>query len=400
MRNITRMMRRFILICLLLSVVAPVVAQESSSRPAGIPDPAGFQWSLIADGFDSPLGLISPTDGTRRKFVIEQGGLIWVIDENNEVAFEPFLDISDLIPADVFKGGYTEQGLLGLAFHPAYAQNRQFYLNYTDRAGDTVIARYLTTIADPNVADPDSARILLTFDQPQVDHNGGHLAFGPDGYLYIATGDGGDPDDPRRNGQNLNTLLGKILRIDVNTGETYTVPPDNPFVGRDDALPEIWHYGLRNPWRFSFDRATGAMLIGDVGQWDWEEIDYQPVGQGGLNYGWSAYQGNHPYLDQPAPVDESTLTPPILEYAHSEGCSVTGGYVYRGAGLPQLHGVYFYGDYCNGRVWAAVQSDDGTWQSALWMETAKVISSFGQDEIGELYLIDYKGDIFRLEAVG
>ncbi|MEZ4670655.1 MAG: PQQ-dependent sugar dehydrogenase [Anaerolineae bacterium] len=388
-----------LLLIALLAVTSPISAQNTTSMPPGIPDPANYKWSLVADGFDSPLGLASPLDGTRRTFLLEQGGLIWIMDQNGEVGFEPFLDISGLLPQDVFRGGYTEQGLLGLAFHPRYASNRQFYLDYTNRDGDTVIARYLTTIADPNVADPDSEQILLTIDQPHVDHNGGQIAFGSDGYLYIAMGDGGDPDDPSRNGQKTDILLGKLLRIDVNS-DTYTVPPDNPFVGNGAFLPEIWAYGLRNPWRFSFDRATGELYIGDVGQWDWEEVNVQPAGQGGQNYGWSAFQATHPYLEQPQPVDESAVTMPVLEYAHTEGCSVTGGYVYRGGTLLDMQGVYLYGDYCNGRVWAAKRDADGVWQHALWMQTNFVISSFGQDEVGEIYLVDYKGGISRLSAAG
>lgn len=399
--SVRRTKTNIILISLfvLVSLSAIVLAQDSTPMPPGIPDPAQFQWALLADGFDSPVGLVSPNDGTRRAFIMEQGGLIWIMDENGGVGFDPFLDIAALLPTDVFKGGYTEQGLLGLAFHPQYASNRQFYLNYTNRNGDTVIARYRTTLADPNVADPDSEFILLTIDQPHVDHNGGQLVFGPDGYLYIGVGDGGDPDDPDRYGQKTDTLLGKILRIDVNT-EPYAVPADNPFVNDAAFKPEIWAYGLRNPWRFSFDRATGDLYIGDVGQWEWEEVDWQPAGQGGQNYGWSAYQGSHVYLEQPQPVDESSVTMPVLEYPHTDGCAVTGGYVYRGGLLPTMQGVYIYGDYCTGRVWAARRDEAGNWDNTLWKETGLVISSFGQDEIGELYLVDYKGGVYWLAVAG
>jgi len=373
---------------------APMAA-TMAPLPAGFPDPAGFQWKLVADGFDSPLGLITSNDGTGRVFVVEQGGKIWSM-KDGEVGLDPFLDISTLLAPSVFQGGYTEQGLLGVAFHPQYKDNGLFFLDYTDVKGNTVIARYKIS-SDTEKADPNSASILLTINQPYPDHNGGQIAFGPDGYLYIGLGDGGNPDDPLRNGQNMDTLLAKILRIDIN-GTPYKVPPDNPFISDSTARPEIWATGLRNPWRFSFDRQTGDLYIGDVGQWDYEEVDFQPAGKGGQNYGWSAWQGMHPHIKQTIPVDDSTLTLPVLEYPHTEGCSVTGGFVYRGAALPTMNGIYLYGDYCAGRVWAAIHAADGKWQSYLWMQTAHVITSFGQDDAGELYLVDYKGGVYKLEA--
>jgi glucose/arabinose dehydrogenase len=373
---------------------APMAA-TMAPLPAGFPDPAGFQWKLVTDGFDSPLGLLTANDGTGRVFVVEQGGKIWSM-KDGEVGFDPFLDISSLLAPSVFQGGYTEQGLLGVAFHPQYKENGLFFINYTDVKGNTVIARYKVS-SDPEKADPNSASIILTINQPYPDHNGGEIAFGPDGYLYIGMGDGGNPDDPLRNGQNMDTLLAKILRIDIN-GTPYKVPPDNPFINDSAAKPEIWATGLRNPWRFSFDRQTGDLYIGDVGQWDYEEVDFQPAGQGGQNYGWSAYQGMHEHIKQTIPVDDSALTLPILEYAHTEGCSITGGFVYRGVALPAMNGVYLYGDYCAGRVWAAIHAADGTWQNYLWMQTSHIIASFGQDDAGELYLVDYKGGVYKLEA--
>ena len=401
------MLRRCLIALLLILCTNSVFAQEGVATPgapmtatmaplpAGIPDPAGYKWSMVADGFDSPLGLVSANDGSGRIFVVEQGGKIWAI-KNGEVALDPFLDIGPLLPPSVSQGGYTEQGLLSLAFHPQYKDNGVFFIHYSDVKGNTTIARYKVS-SDPEKADPNSAQIVLKANQPYPDHNGGQIAFGPDGYLYIGLGDGGNPDDPLRNGQNLEQLLAKILRIDINA-TPYKVPDDNPFVNQSGAKPETWAYGLRNPWRFSFDRQTGDLYIGDVGQWDYEEVDFQPAGKGGQNYGWSAYQGMHPHIKQTNPVDESSLTLPILEYPHTEGCSVTGGYVYRGAALPAMNGIYLYGDYCTGRVWAANRKSDGTWQSYLWMQTGHVITSFGQDDSGELYLVDYKGGIYELTA--
>ncbi len=404
------MLRRCILTLSLFLFTGIAMAQEGGNAqpgapasatlaplPAGIPDPAGFQWSLVADGFDSPIGLVSANDGSGRVFVWEQSGKIWII-KDGEVSIDPFLDIGTLLPPTVLQGGYTEQGLLGLAFHPQYKDNGIFFVDYSDTSGNTNIARYKVS-SDPEKADATSARIILTVNQPYPDHNGGEIAFGADGYLYIGLGDGGNPDDPLRNGQNLDTLLAKILRIDID-GTPYKVPADNPFVNQSGAKPETWAYGLRNPWRFSFDKQTGDLYIGDVGQWDYEEVDFQPAGKGGQNYGWSAWQGMHPHIKQTIPVDDSTLTLPVLEYPHTEGCSVTGGYVYRGTTLPAMNGIYLYGDYCNGRVWAAAHNPDGLWQSYLWMQTDHVISSFGQDEAGELYLVDYKGGIYKLTAAG
>jgi glucose/arabinose dehydrogenase len=365
----------------------------SKAQAQDIPDPAKYQWVEVASDFDSPIYLTHA--GDTRLFVAEQGGLIWII-ENGEVLPDPFLDISLLLSDDVFSGSYTERGLLGLAFHPNYAENGLFFLSYTDVNGDSVIARYHVSTDDPNLADPDSAAVILTVDQPFADHNGGYIGFGPDGYLYIGFGDGGSLEDPSKNGQKTDTLLSKILRIDINA-DTYTVPDDNPFVGNADYLPEIWAIGVRNPWRMSFDRASGDLYIGDVGQWDWEEVNFQPAAsKGGENYGWSAFQGAHPFIDQPT---SSEVTMPIFEYPHAEGCAITGGYVYRGDALPELQGVYFFGDYCTGRIWTMIHSDAGVWLTSLFMDSDQVITSFGEDMQGELYTLDYKGKVHRLEAV-
>lgn len=298
---------------------------------------------------------------------------------------EAFLDIVPQV-----ESGSNEQGLLGLAFHPDFEANGYFYINYThDPAGSgpdvTRISRFQVSAVDPNTADPGSELVVLQFDQDFANHNGGDIHFGPDGFLYIATGDGGSGRDPNARAQDLQTLLGKILRIDVDGGTPYAVPNDNPFVDLPTARPEIWAYGLRNPWRFSFDRATGDLFIGDVGQNAVEEIDLQPASSvGGENYGWSCMEGN----DSPNfnPCDGTLLTAPILVYDHSRGCSVTGGYVYRGS-IADLRGLYVFGDFCSGKIWFASESG-GDWNAEEWSDSGISISSFGEDEEGELYLTD------------
>lgn len=346
-----------------------------------LPDAAQYQWAQIVQGLTKPVGLTHAGDGSGRLFIIEQPGTIRIW-QNGELLPTPFLDIR----ARINDGG-SEQGFLGLAFSPGYAQNGYFFTNYTNARGDTVIARYRAS-ADPNLADPASEEILLTIKQPYGNHNGGHLAFGPDGYLYIGTGDGGSANDPEGNAQNLNTLLGKMLRLNVDT-IPYTIPADNPFG------TEIWAYGLRNPWRYAFDRATGDLYIGDVGQNQWEEIDFIESGApAGANLGWDVMEASHPF-EGTAP-EGIPLNAPVAEYNHTEGCSVTGGVVYRGA-LPAWQGVYLYGDFCSGRVWALLRTADGNWQNAQLFETGVNISAFGEDEAGEVYLADLQGRIFRLE---
>jgi glucose/arabinose dehydrogenase len=318
-------------------------------------------------------------DGSGRLFVVEQPGRIRIV-ENGQLLETPFLDITDRV-----NDGGNEQGLLGLAFHPNYEQNGFFYVNYTRGGGDTVIARFQVT-GNPNLADPNSSTQLLEIEQPFPNHNGGVLAFGPDGYLYIGSGDGGSAGDPFGNGQSLNTLLGKVLRIDVDNGDPYAIPPDNPFGN------EIWAYGLRNPWRMSFDSATGDLWIGDVGQGTWEEIDLYPFGApGGLNFGWVIFEGSHPYGGSNA----TGLTMPVSEYNHTEGgCSVTGGYVYRGA-MSEWQGIYLYGDYCTGFIWGLIPFGDG-WQAQRLYASGLSISSFGVDETNELYVADLGGAVYRL----
>ena len=351
------------------------------------PDPAGYQWRLIAGGLNRPVGLANASDGSRRLFVLEQPGVIRIVREGT-VLPDPFLDISSQVSC------CGERGLLGLAFHPDYEHNGLFYVNYTDLSGDTVIARFNVS-SDPDRADPASETLVLGVPQPYPNHNGGGMAFGPDGYLYLGLGDGGSGGDPQGNGQNLEVLLGKLLRLDVNGGEPYAIPTDNPYAA--GGAPEAWATGLRNPWRFSFDRLTGDLYIGDVGQGSWEEIDFSPAGSpGGANFGWNYREGAHPYSDS-APPAGLELIDPVVEYGHDQGISVVGGYVYRGELLQTWQGVYLYGDYGSGLIWGLFHDGDGGWQNARLFQTGTTITSFGEDEQGEVYLVDHTGSLFRLE---
>lgn len=373
--------------------VLPALAQDAPiTNVSTPPDPAALQFTPFVEGLNRPL-FITAEPGGDALYILEQSGQIKRVEaEGGEATV--FLDISSLITASAKGGGYSEQGLLGMAFHPDFAENRLFFVNYTDTRGNTVVARY-TAPEDGSTLSADSGNKIFTQEQPFENHNGGHMAFGPDGYLYIALGDGGSAFDPQRNGQNLETLLGKILRIDVNTEEGYVVPEDNPFVD-GGALPEIWAYGVRNPWRFSFDRATGDLYMGDVGQGQWEEINFQSVDSaGGENYGWVGYEGTH--VLQPDQVADNAVMP-ITEYSHADGgCSVTGGYVYRGEAIPSLQGVYLYSDYCSGTVWYAYRDESDTWQSGVLLESGYQVSSFGEDANGELFIIDYSGTVYRID---
>ncbi len=362
--------------------------QQPTAAPAS-PTPAGPDWIQVAAGLESPVDLADPGDGSGRLFVVEKVGRIRVL-QNGSILAEPFLDISDR----VLSSG-SEQGLLGLALHPNFKASGYFYVNYIDLNGNTVIARFKVS-TNPNLADRNSEKDLLHVDQPFPNHNGGSMVFGPDGYLYMGLGDGGSQGDPRGNGQNLNTYLGKILRIDIDRGDPYAIPADNPFA-KGGGLPEIWAYGLRNPWRFSFDRQTGDLFIADVGQNLYEEIDFIPAhSPGGLNFGWSFREGLHPYKGNPPAGTK--LTDPVMEYSHNEGCSVTGGFIYRGKARPALDGVYFYGDYCSGNIWGMKRDAGGKWQSSLLWRSGHSISSFGQDQAGELYLLDLNGGgIYKLQ---
>jgi len=349
----------------------------------------------VVSGLVRPLAVAAPDDGSGRLFIAQQTGeiLIW---DGDEILTTPFLDVSGLIAC------CGERGLLGLALHPDFASNGLFYIDYTDSDGDTVVARYQTS-ADPNLADPFSAQTLLSVDQPDAysNHNGGHLIFGPDGYLYIGLGDGGGGGDPGGNGQDPTTLLGSILRIDVDdsdAGLEYAIPPDNPFVGDPGGRDEIWAWGLRNPWRFTFDRVTRDLFIGDVGQNAVEEIDFAPAASdGGENYGWNVMEGSTCY--NAATCDQTGLVLPILEYTHPLGRSVTGGFRYRGDAYPTLRGVYLYADYGEGIIWGTVPRCDGAWQSRILLDTSFLLSSFGEDVDGELLLARYastNGGISRI----
>ena len=338
------------------------------------------QLARIAGGLVQPLDIKSAGDGSKRLFVVEQGGRIKVV-QGGKVQPRPFLDLSALTRA----GG--ERGLLGVAFDPKFKQNGRLFVNYTDLNGDTVIARYT---AQGNAADPKTAVVLLRVKQPYANHNGGSLAFGPDGMLYLGLGDGGSAGDPQNNGQNKNVLLGKLLRLDVR-GDKYVVPGDNPFAGQSGTRGEIWAYGLRNPWRLSFDRKAGDLFIGDVGQNNIEEIDFQPrASGGGENYGWRLKEANACY-DPAANCERGKLVDPILQYDHGQGQSVTGGFVYRGKAVQGLAGQYLYGDFASGVLWAGTRGANGQWSARKLLDTNLTISTFGQDEDGELYLADYGG---------
>ena len=351
-------------------------ASPTPANASGFPDPNAFTWQQIASGLERPVDL--QDDGSGRLFIIEKTGRIRIL-ENGQLLSTPFLDITDRANASG-----NEMGLLGLAFHPNYSQNGYFFVNYNGTGRATFISRVQ---GSGNSADPNSETNLLKVDQPFANHKGGTLQFGPDGYLYAGLGDGGSGGDPFGNAQNLDVLLGKILRIDVDSAEPYAIPPDNPFDN------EILYYGLRNPWRISFDTLTGDLYIADVGQNAWEEIDFVAAGSpGGLNFGWDHYEGNHDYEPQ-GPIDN--YVPPVAEYSHAEGgCSVTGGYVYRGS-MSEWNGIYLYGDYCTGYIWGLIQVD-GSWQSKLLFQVSASITSFGQDKAGEIYLLSDGGEVYKL----
>ena len=378
------------------ATTAPSVTPTATTTPTLTPSPTSTPVALAAltltleslvEDLEQPVFAGHAGDGSGRIFVLEKGGRIVAFDAGGTRA--DFLDITGRVGANG-----SEQGLLGVAFAPDFAASGRFYVNYTDRDGNTVIARFQAD-AERGVADPDSEAVLLTVEQPASNHNGGMMAFGPDGYLYIGLGDGGGAGDVHKNAQNLGTLLGSILRIDVS-GDQPSVPADNPFTGQKGARPETWAYGLRNPWRFSFDRATGDLWIGDVGQGDWEEIDFQPASStGGENYGWPLMEGTHCYNADTC--DQSGLVLPVAEYEHEQGCAVTGGYVYRGAEQPALQGIYFYGDYCTGRIWGR-RADAPGQESVELLDSEARISSFGETESGELLVVDYSGTVYLLRG--
>jgi glucose/arabinose dehydrogenase len=339
----------------------------------------------FATGFASPLEIVNAGDS--RLFVVEQGGAIKILNPDGTTNPSPFLNISTLIAS----GG--ERGLLGLAFHPNYATNGFFYINYTNLSGNTVIARYTVNTGNPNVANPSSANILLTITQPYANHNGGSLKFGPDGYLYIGMGDGGSAGDPENRAQNINELLGKMLRIDVNSGTPYGIPAGNPYVGIAGA-DEIWAIGLRNPWKFSFDKTLGNLWIADVGQGSIEEVDIAPATQSGLNYGWRCYEGDNAYNTAGCP-SQTLLKFPLKTTSHSTGaCSITGGYVYNGTVYPNFKGLYFFTDYCLPQIGMMTSSGTLTYSQEF---TGNNFSTFGEDMNGELYVAAINnGTIFKI----
>lgn len=376
------------LILMLTAVLIGSLSSMSSSqaeRGIGSRQPAV---APVTTDLESPVDLTyAPGGPAGALFVLEQVGRVRVL-RDGELLKKPFLDITDRVGSSS-----NEQGLLGIAFAPDFARSRRFFVNYTDKKGDTVVAGFKAV--DDWAADARSEWRVLSIDQPYQNHNGGQLRFGPDGMLYIGMGDGGSGGDPQNYAQNVRSLLGKMLRIDVSqstAAKPYSVPKDNPKFG-PGSLPEIWAVGLRNPWRFSFDRKTGEMWIADVGQGEYEEVSVQPAGRGGLNYGWKLREGLHEFEGG---ARAPQFTDPIHEYAHGDdGCSVTGGFVYRGRQAPDLVGAYVFGDFCSGRIWT-LQRDGKSVKRTLLHETTMKITSFGEDAAGELYVLDRAGGVYRL----
>lgn len=385
------------------SAIAEPIEPRSQPIPFTTSNAFTIGLSLVTNGLNNPVHVTHAGDNSGRLFVIEQAGKVRVI-ENGVLLPAPYLDITTQVSC------CFEQGLLSIAFDPDFSATRAFYLNYTDLAGNTVIARYTVADAAADVANVVNSQVVLTIDQPEANHNGGQLQFGPnDGYLYIGMGDGGgggDQHGPNGNAQNPAELLGKMLRLNVRGVPTYTIPPTNPFTQTAGYRPEIWALGLRNPWRFSFDRANGDLYIGDVGQNCWEEIDYQPGSSGGgQNYGWRQMEGLRPFnvnnFDDcfQSPIAPAGLTLPMAVYGRSAGAAVSGGYVYRGQQYPQLQGVYFYADYSFGNVWSLVQTSPGVWSGELELDAGFNVSSFGEDQSGELYVTGRNtGGVYRVTS--
>lgn len=362
---------------------------------ADLPPLQAVTLELVFDGLRQPIALAAPA-GDDRLFVVQRVGVIRILDESRQMLDPAFLDITDRVLA-----GGIEQGLLGLAFHPDYADNGRFFVYYTDKGGRRQLSEFQVTSTDPNRANPDSERVLIEREQPpeatDIRHYGGNLLFGPDGYLWVSIGDGADS---RNQGQDPNTLFGTITRIDVDEGDPYGIPPDNPFVDGGGA-PEVWAYGLRNPWRFDLDPASGMIYIADVGHADQEEINVVPMAEGGHNFGWSDMEGTRCFHQQGC--DPADYTSPVITYSHEEGLSVTGGYVYRGSEIPEIAGTYFYSDWV-GEWIKGFKFVDGQvaehedWTQRLGGEVGQV-NSFGLDGHGELYLVTHEGQVYKFAAV-
>jgi glucose/arabinose dehydrogenase len=376
-------------------LVAVLLATAAAPPPTSAAITLGL--STIATGIARPVALVNAGDGTGRLFVVEQAGRVRVISKSGTLLATPFLDIRSRVSC------CGEQGLLGLAFHPKYETNGRLYVAYTDGDGALVVAEHRRLSTNRNRASTTARRIIRIPHPGYGNHNGGQLAFGPDGYLYIGTGDGGGAGDPNENGQSRRTLLGKILRIAPNvTSSTpvYRIPSTNPWAKSTTIRREIWSYGLRNPWRFSFDRKTGSLWIADVGQSKWEEVNRAPASAGGgrgANFGWDQYEGRVCFE---GPCTSKGKTFPLAVYAHgTNGCSVTGGYVYRGSRYPVLAGRYVFGDYCSGRIWSVSAGGSSRQTPTLLRDTSLAISAFGEGEDGTLYVLDYKGSrVLRISA--
>lgn len=395
------MHHRWLTVLVPIFVIAAACAGEVSvptpspgvTRPASTPVPITDSFTLlqVIGGFVRPTLVTNAADGSNRLFILEKPGRIRVIKSGLLLA-EPFLDISNLVKSDA-----NEQGLLGLAFHPDFEKNGRFFVAYSARNADNTVAEYRVNPPSADTADPATGKALLAVADQFANHNGGMLAFGPDGFLYISMGDGGSSGDPNGNGQNLNSLLGKLLRVDVNSGSPYAIPATNPFVSRTGVRKEVWAYGLRNPWRITFDRETGDLWIGDVGQNKYEEVDFQRAdSRGGENYGWNTMEGNHCFKPESGCAEQG-LVKPAFEYDHGQGCSVTGGYVYRGKSIPSLVGRYLFADYCQTTLWATTKGSDGAFTTDKIGKVPKGVSAFGEDEAGEIYLsIDGEGAVYKL----
>lgn len=384
---ISTRMARLLFVALALTVPALVLTERNRAPVAAAPL---ITLEEIASGLSRPLSIVDAGDGSGRLFIVEQTGAVKIRHANGSIS--TFINLASKISCCT-----GERGLLDIAFHPDYETNGYFFVNYTDLAGDTVIERYSVT-ANPNVGDPNSGVLILTFEQPDVNHNGGDLVFGPDGYLYIGSGDGGGSGDPGNNGQNLSILLGKILRIDVSGALPYEIPPENPTA--QTGADEILAYGLRNPWRLSFDALTGELYIADVGQGTREEVNVVAAGDSTLyNYGWNVMEGSLCF-NPPTGCDPRGLTLPAFEYEHADGnCSITGGYVHRGS-IAALYGAYIFGDFCSGRIWEA-RNQAGTWQITELLDTSMLISTFGEDAARGLYVADWSGGrVYRIVEYG